>query len=188
VSRRALPTAERWRRYVRDRAHHRRESLWRRSHGPRFYRYLGVIPEVFLVRGALHSAPLAAPAIAVVEALRGRVTWTLDTAARLRFGVGLLRAGDVTGYAGDPGSLLDDLAAQRLVGPRIEGAPSLDPVVARPPVLVLSARSPGEPRRLDPGDLVVADLRLVEDIFGTVGFRPDLLARLEARGLEMRRT
>lgn len=182
MSARPIPTAERWRRFLRDKEAYRQRSAWRRSDRPRFFRYLGVLPHVFLVPGAVFAAPLCAPWPAVVEALRGRAVFTLDTAARLRFGVGLFRTGDATGYAEDPRGALEDLAARGLAGAPLDRAPAVDPALPRPPLAILAARPP-DSFRLETGDLVVRDDRLVEDLLGTVGFRPDLLARLEARGL-----
>jgi hypothetical protein len=173
-----LTTAERWRRYQRDLKAHRRRSLFRRSH-PRFHRDLAILPHRFLPRDRTCMAPLLMPAEQIREELKGRAIWTLDTAARLVTGHGFLVAHDLTGY-------LDRETLERLIAESRVGAPeqaglSVDPLYVRPPMLI--AHTPDEPIpfiELASGDRVVPWDFLMRDLMGTLGWRPDLLNRLEA--------
>ena len=94
----ALPVTERLRVARRDGEAARRRSLLRRSYGRLFYDYLTVVPHVFLRKGRAVQCPLRRPAVEVIAALRGEVVWTLDTASRLRYGIGLFRSRDLMGY------------------------------------------------------------------------------------------
>jgi hypothetical protein len=171
------PAAERLRRSRREREEYRRRSLTRRSTA-RFHRDLAVVPHVFLAPDALLVGELRRPAEEVLTALRGEAVWTLDTAARLACGRGLVRAGDLTGYLAE--SLLRSAAERGLVAsPRSAGV-GIDPVVPRP-LLLIAHRVDAPPAsvKLASGDLVVPWELLVRDIFGTLGWRPDLLTRVE---------
>jgi hypothetical protein len=170
-------TAERLRRSRREREDYRRRSLIRRSNG-RFHRDLAVVPHVFLSPDVLLAGELRAAADEVITALRGQAVWTLDTAARLACGRGVVRAADLTGYMTEPmirsaldGNLVDSLRPARV---------SIDPVVPRPRLLI-AHRVDALPAAvaLPSGDLVVPWEMLIRDVFGTLGWRPDLLTRLE---------
>jgi hypothetical protein len=173
-----LTTAERWRRYQRDLKAYRRRSLFRRSH-PRFHRDLAILPHRFLARDRVRMAPLLVPAGQLQEELKGRAIWTLDTAARLVTGHGFLVAHDLTGYL-DP-ETLETLIAEGRVGRPEQAGLSVDPLYVRPPMLI--AHNPDEPIpfiELASGDRVVPWDFLMRDLMGTLGWRPDLLNRLEA--------
>lgn len=173
-----LTTEERWRRHQRDLEAYRRRSLVRRSH-PRFRRDLMILPHVFLLPARASMAPLLRSRETVLETLRGRAVWTLDTAARLVTGRGFLTSPDLTGYL-----LREDLdwaEAQSLVGPAERAGLSVEPLYRRPPMLIV--HEPAEPPptiALPSGDRVVTWEFLLRDIMGTLGWRPDLLTRLEA--------
>lgn len=178
MSRKPLTTTERWRRYQRDLAAYRQRSLFRRSH-ERFRRDLGILPHVFLAWGRSSMAPLLGDEATVLEALRGRAVWTLDTAARLVTGRGFLTSPDLIGYL-----TKEDLGLavrQGLIdAPRTAGL-TVDPLYRRPPMLI--AHIPDEPIPsidLPSGDRVVPWDFLTRDLMGTLGWRPDLLTRLEA--------
>jgi hypothetical protein len=173
-----LTTAERWKRHQRDLEAYRRRSLVRRSH-PRFRRDLRIIPHVFLLPGKVAMAPLQQSEEAVREALRGRAIWTLDTAARLVSGRGFLASPDLTGYL--PEVELGKVVAEEWVGAPQRTALSVDPLYRRPPMLIVYVTEETPPHvELPSGDLVVPLDFLLRDLMGTLGWRPDLLTRLEA--------
>ncbi len=173
-----LTTAERWRRYQRDLAAYRQRSLFRRSH-PRFERDLAILPHRFLPRDRASMALLLVPAEQLREELKGHAIWTLDTAARLVTGHGFLVAHDLTGYLDS--ETLEKLIAEGRVGAPEQAGLSVDPLYVRPPMLI--AHAPDEPipfAELPSGDRVVPWDFLIRDLMGTLGWRPDLLDRLEA--------
>jgi hypothetical protein len=124
-------------------------------------------------------APLQQPADAVRLALRGEAVWTLDTAARLVSGRGFLRAEDLIGYMTE--QVFARVVAEGLVGSPMAGGLSVDPLFSRPPMLIahLTEEAP-PPVELSSGERVVSWEALVRDVMGTLGWRPDLLTRLEA--------
>lgn len=179
MNRRPLTAEERMRRLRRDQEAYRRRSLWRRSH-PRFRRDLAIVPFVFLLPRRASMATLRRPADEVLLALRGRAVWTLDTAARLATGQGFLTSRDLTGYL-DAATLHWLVRERGLADEPVDAGLSVDPLYERPPVLI--AHIPEEPPpflELPGGDRVVPWKRLAEDLLGTLGWRPDLLTRLEA--------
>lgn len=172
-----LTTAERWERHQRDLEAYRQRSLVRRSH-PRFRRDLTIVPHLFLLPGSASMALLLESEETVRLALRGRAVWTLDTAARLVSGRGFLTSPDLTGYlgAGD----LRRAEEMGLIGkPRSSGL-SVDPLYRRPPALIAHLGEEIPFVELPSGDRVVSWEFLARDILGTLGWRPDLLTRLEA--------
>jgi len=178
VSERLLTTEERWRRYQRDLVAYRRRSMVRRSH-PRFEHDLDIAPHVFLLRGKASMAALQQPEDTVLQTLRGRAVWTLDTAARLVSGRGFLTSPDLTGYLSHAD--LQEIVAQGLVGPPRQNELSVDPVYKRPPMLIVHAAEEMPPHvELPSGDRVVTLDHLFQDLMGTLGWRPDLMTRLEA--------
>jgi hypothetical protein len=181
MSSRPRTAAERLERFRRDQAAYRRISLVRRSHG-RFRRDLGILPHPFLLAGRARMAPLLQPREAVRLALRGDAIWTLDTAARLLTGHGFLASPDLTGYLSE--AAFARAVDERLVASPLAGGISLDPQYPRPPMLIVHVT--GEPppsETLSSGDRVVSWSYLIRDVMGTLGWRPDLLTRLEARRL-----
>ncbi|HEY3568799.1 MAG TPA: hypothetical protein VGP73_12765 [Thermoanaerobaculia bacterium] len=178
MRKRLLTTEERWRRYQRDLKAYRRRSLLRRSH-PRFKRDLRIIPNVFLLPGKASMAALQASEEMVRQALRQRAVWTLDTAARLVSGHGFLTAPDLTGYLSHAD--LQEIVAQGLVGPLRQNELSVDPIYHRPPMLIVHETEEMPPHvELPSGDRVVTLDHLLRDLMGTLGWRPDLMTRLEA--------
>ncbi len=180
-----LTTAERFRRYQRDlRAYHQR-SLFRRSHA-RFRRDLSVLPHLFLAPRLTQAAMLRESRERIQRELRGRAVWTLDTAARLVCGTGFLVTQDLTAYLDGEG--LEWTVKRRLVEEPEAALLSLDPVVRRPSMLVVHlADEPPPFVALDSGDRVVTWDFLMRDIQGSLGWRPDLLTRIEdgyLQGLE----
>jgi hypothetical protein len=178
MSERPLTTEERWRRYQRDLKAYRRRSLVRRSH-PRFKRDLRIIPNVFLLPGKASMAALQQPEDTVLQALRQRAVWTLDTASRLVSGHGFLTSPDLTGYISHAD--FQEIIAEGLVGPPRQNELSVHPIYRRPPMLIVHATEEMPPHvELPSGDRVVTLDHLVRDLMGTLGWRPDLLTRLEA--------
>ncbi|HVT61204.1 MAG TPA: hypothetical protein VHR45_22770 [Thermoanaerobaculia bacterium] len=178
MSGRPRTTAERFARLRRDQEAYRRIVLARRSHA-RFRRDLAVVPHVFLLPGRALMAPLEQPAEAVRLALRGEAVWTLDTAARLVTGRGILVSADLTGYLTE--RAFGRALADGLIGEPWAGGLSVTPLFRRP--LMLIAHLTDEPPAaitLASGDRVVHWSFLIRDILGTLGWRPDLLTRLEA--------
>jgi hypothetical protein len=172
-----ISTAERWRRYQRDLVAYRQRSLWRRSHA-RFRADLNVIPRVFLLAGKARIARLETSRETVLDALRGRVVWTLDTAARLVGMKGFITAADLTGYMTEE-TLRQAEQAGWITTPQEAGL-SLEPLYQRPLSLIahlVDALPPSIP--LPSGHLVVSWDDLQRDLLGTLGWRPDLLTRLE---------
>jgi len=179
MSARPRTTAERWARFQRDQETYRRISLARRSHA-RFRRDLAVVPHVFLLPGRARMAALMQPPEAVRTALRGEAIWTLDTAARLLTGEGFIASPDLTAYLND--SSFERAVEQKLIGTPMTGGLSIDPLYHRPPMLLAHlADDPPPFTTLPSGDRVVTWQFLIRDLFGTLGWRPDLLTRLEAR-------
>jgi hypothetical protein len=179
VSARPRTAAERLERLLRDREAHRRISLARRSQ-PRFRRDLAIVPHPFLLAGRMRMAPLALPARAVQDALRGEAVWTLDTAARLLTGHGFLAARDLTGYLSP--AAFARAAAEGLVGEPLAGGISVEPLYRRDAMLIAHLTDdPPAGELLATGDRVVGWDFLLRDVLGTLGWRPDLLTRLEAR-------
>jgi hypothetical protein len=124
-------------------------------------------------------APLLVPAGQIQEESTGRAIWTLDTAARLVTGHGFLVAHDLTGYLDR--ETLEKLIEKGRVGIPEQAGLSVDPLYVRPPMLI--AHIPDEPIpfiELVTGDRVVPWDFLMRDLMGTLGWRPDLLNRLEA--------
>lgn len=160
----------------RDRAAYRRRSLARRVY-PRFMRDLRIVPYLFLAPDALRAAALSCPAQSLLEALKGRAIWTLDTAVRLAGLRGFLVASDLTGYLDD--GALDAVRSAGLIDEPAPASISVDPLLPRPPLLV--ARLGAEPPfvTLLHGQRIVTWERLIRDIMGTIGWRPDLLSRIE---------
>jgi len=173
-----LTTEERWRRHQRDLKAYRQRSLFRRSHS-RFRRDLEIVPHIFLRPGKAFRAALQQPEETVRQALRKRAVWTLDTASRLVSGKGFLTSPDLTGYllAAD----LQAIAAEGLIGPLQASDLSVDPLYRRPPMLIAHTPSELPPFiELPSGDRVVSWDFLLQDVMGTLGWRPDLLTRLES--------
>jgi hypothetical protein len=177
VSQRLLTTAERWKRYQRDLESYRRRSFFRRSHS-RFHRDLDIVPHIFLLASRARMAPLRAAEDAVRQALLGRAVWTLDTAARLVSGYGFLTSRDLTGYL-NAGDLAWAQHADLIGEPRSSGL-SVDPLYERPPMLIANLEEEIPFIELPSGDRVVPWDFLARDLMGTLGWRPDLLTRLEA--------
>jgi hypothetical protein len=166
-------------RFQRDQETYRRISLARRTHA-RFRRDLAVVPHLFLLPGRARMAPLMKPPEAVRAALRGEAIWTLDTAARLLTGEGFIASPDLTGYLSEPA--FERAVEQGLLGTPTAGGLTIDPLYHRPPMLLAHlADDPPPSTTLPSGDRVVTWQFLIRDIFGTLGWRPDLLTRLEAR-------
>ncbi|MEP7012504.1 MAG: hypothetical protein ABJC13_19460 [Acidobacteriota bacterium] len=181
MTRPVLSTAERFRRHQRDLVAYRQRSLFRRSH-ERFRRDLAIVPFPFVLAGRSLRAPLWVPASEVLEALRTEAIWTLDTAARQVGASGISRSGDLMAYL--PVAVLGELVAAGQVGPPTGEAISIDPVAPRPASLLIHPMDDktGEipAVRLTSGFRVVPWERLLRDLFGTLGWRPDLMNRLEA--------
>lgn len=177
MSKKILTTAERWRRFQRDQRVYQQHRLQRRMH-PRFHRDLEIIPHVFLAPGQTKTAPLRRAYSEVLQALRGRAVWTLDTAARLVCGWGFLVARDLTGYLGS--SSLQWAEKRGLIEAPSETELSVDPLYRRPSLLIAHlAELPPPSVELTSGDRVVDWEFLKRDLLGTLGWRPDLLTRLE---------
>jgi hypothetical protein len=179
VSARPRTTAERFASFQRDQEAYRRISLERRMHS-RFRRDLALVPHVFLLPGRARMAALQQPREAVRLALRGEAIWTLDTAARLLTGQGLVVAPDLIGY------LTEDsfrrAVENGLIGTPLTGGLGIDPLYHRPPMLIAHLSDDSPPSTTLPsGDRVVTWDYLIRDILGTLGWRPDLLTRLDAR-------
>jgi hypothetical protein len=190
MSARPRTTAERWARFQRDQETYRRISLARRSH-ERFRRDLAVVPHLFLLPGRARMAALRQSVDAARTALRAEAIWTLDTAARLLTGLGLVTSPGLTGYMTE--STFDRAVERGLVGTPTAGGLSIDPLYDRPPVLIANLSDDPPPfTTLPSGERVVTWDFLIRDIFGTLGWRPDLLTRLEARrpsaGVDVRPT
>jgi hypothetical protein len=67
------------------------------------------------------------------------------------------------------------------VGTPLAGGISVDPLYRRPPMLIANLDDDAPPFEVLPsGDRVVTWPFLVRDVMGTLGWRPDLLTRLEA--------
>jgi hypothetical protein len=114
----------------------------------------------------------------VVEALRGEVVWTLDTAGRLAGGVGFLTTRDLTGYMSR--EALERGVSEGLVESTRSSSIGISPVLERPAMLIAHlATEPPPFFTLDSGDRVVTWESLMQDLKGTLGWRPDLLTRLE---------
>jgi hypothetical protein len=178
MSERLLTTEERWRRYQRDLKAYRRRSLARRSH-PRFKQDLRIVPNVFLLPGKASMAALQQPEEDVLRVLRQRAVWTLDTAARLVSGRGFLTSPDLIGYLSP--IALQEIVAEGLVGPPRRNELSVDPIYRRSPMLIVHETEEMPPHvELPSGDRVVTMDHLFRDLMGTLGWRPDLMTRLEA--------
>jgi hypothetical protein len=178
VSARPRTAAGRLERLRRDHAAYRRISLARRSHA-RFRRDLAIAPHPFLLVGRMPMAPLALPLQAVQHALRGEAVWTLDTAARLLTGHGFLAARDLTGYLSP--AAFARAAAAGLIGEPQAGGICVEPLYRRDTMLIAHlTNDPPAAELLPTGDCVVAWDFLLRDVLGTLGWRPDLLTRLEA--------
>lgn len=177
MSKEILTTAERWRRFQRDQRIYRQRHLQRRLH-PRFQRDLQITPHVFLAPGQTKTAPLQRTYDEVRQELRGRAVWTLDTAVRLVCGWGFLVACDLTGYL-EP-STLEWTENQGLIQTPSEAEMCVDPLYRRPPLLIAHVtEQPPDSVELPSGDCVVDWDFLKRDILGTLGWRPDVLTRLE---------
>ena len=178
MSRKPRTATERFEQLKRDQEAYRRISLVRRSH-PRFRRDLRVIPHVFLLAGHTRMAPLEHPLEAVRVALAGKAIWTLDTATRLVTGSGFLTSADLMGYL-TADSLAQAVVSGLVAQPQLSGL-SLTPLYKRPPMLIahVTAELPAAVD-LPSGDRVVPWNLLIRDLFGTLGWRPDLLTKLEA--------
>ncbi len=104
----------------------------------------------------------------------------------MTYGVGFLPERDLTAYMTP--EALRRAVERGLIGPPSETGLSVDPPFPRAPQLIVHvAETPPPSTTLASGERVVTAERLVRDILGTLGFRPDLLARLEMRGLDLRR-
>ena len=123
-------------------------------------------------------APLLEPEEPVRVALRGRVVWTLDTAARLVTGRGFLTAHDLTGYLEEAD--LEWAVETGLVEDFQSSGLSVDPLYRRPSMLIAHVGAEPPFVELPSGDRVVPWDFLAQDLLGTLGWRPDLLTRLEA--------
>jgi hypothetical protein len=178
LSQEPLTTAERWRRHQRDLAAYRQRSLFRRSH-ERFRRDLDILPHVFLAWGKSCMAALLKDEETVLKALKGRAVWTLDTAARLVTGRGFLTSADLTGYVSS--EELEQAVRQAFVDVPQTAGLTVDPLYRRPPMLIVHIPDESLPSvELPSGDRVVPWDFLARDVMGTLGWRPDLLTRLEA--------
>jgi hypothetical protein len=172
-----IPPEERLRRARRDRKHYRRRSLSRRAQA-RFHRDLRLTPHLFLAIDALRVATLRASRARVLDALQGRAVWTLDTAVRLAGMRGFLAASDLTGYLDR--DALDEIQRVGLIAePASSSAVGVDPLLPRPPLMIAHLDFIPPHVALPHGQLVVRWDHLARDIMGTLGWRPDLLERLE---------
>jgi hypothetical protein len=172
-----LPVTERLRRSQRDREAFRRRHLARRAQS-RFRRDLALVPHVFLDAECVRVASLKRTPAEVLEVLRGRAVWTLDTAARLASGRGLLGQRDLTGYL--TAEAMRRAVEENLIGAPIAAPVSVDPLLPRPAALIVHLLDELPPfLELPAGDRVVTWDLLQRDILGTLGWRADLLARLE---------
>jgi len=137
------------------------------------------VPHVFLLLGQARMAPLLQPADAVRTALRGKAVWTLDTAARLMTGQGFLASPDLTGYM--TAATFEQAVASGLLGEPTAAGLTVAPLYRRPPMLLVHLTEDlPEAVELPSGDQVAPWDFLIRDVFGTLGWRPDLLTRLEA--------
>ena len=178
MSARLRTTEERFARLLRDQESYRRISLERRSHA-RFHRDLAVVPHVFLLPGRARMAALQQPPEAVRLALRGEAVWTLDTAARLLTGQGFVASPDLAGYLTEDS--FQQAIEKGLIGTPLAGGLTIDPLYRRPPMLIAHLTdNPPTSMTLPSGDRTVTWQFLIRDILGTLGWRPDLLTRLEA--------
>lgn len=178
MSKRILTTAERWRRFQRDQRVYRQRHLQRRMH-PRFERDLQITPHIFLALGQTKTAGLRCSSDEILKAMHGRAVWTLDTAARLVCGWGFLVARDLTGYLAP--AALKWAEDRGLIGKPSDTELCVDPLYRRPALLIAHlAEQPPLSLELPSGDRVVDWEFLKRDILGTLGWRPDLLTRLEA--------
>lgn len=176
-------TAERFRRYQRDLQAYRRRHLWRRSH-KRFHRDLAITPNLFLAPGSVRAADLARSREAIVEALRGKAIWTLDTAARLACGIGFLAAKDLTCYL-HPDDF-EQAVSELLITPIQPPSISVTPVWPRNSIVIAHlVEEPPSFLVLESGDRVVPWKSMIADIKGTIGWRPDILTRLESAYLDV---
>ncbi len=155
----------------------RRRHLERRLH-PRFWRDVRVVPHVFLAREALRTAELRGAESDILDALVGEAVWTLDTATRLAGLRGFLPARDLTGCLRE--SRLSLLVDAGRIGPPGAGAVSVDPLMARAPLLVVRVDVTPTNVVLPTGHRIVSWDQLLRDLLGTLGWRPDLLTRLES--------
>ncbi len=177
MSRTLVTTEERWRRARRELETYRRRHLWRRT-WPRFHDDLAIVPHVFLTQAATRFGRLLVPRDAALEALRGRAVWTLDSAARLACGRGLLPGRDLTGYLS--AETLRDAEREGLVEPMRATSLSLEALAERPALLIAHLTdTPPACLELAGGQRVVSWDRLRRDVLGTLGWRPDLLTRLD---------
>lgn len=133
---------------------------------------------MFLLPGKASIAPLQKSEEAVRVALRGKAVWTLDTAARLVSGHGFLTAHDLTGYLSEED--LQQAVGQGLIGEPQTSGLSVDPLYHRPPMVIAHVGEEPPFLELTSGDRVVSWEFLQGDLLGTLGWRPDLLTRLEA--------
>ena len=123
-------------------------------------------------------APLQESEETVRIALRGKAVWTLDTAARLVSGRGFLTAHDLTGYLSEED--LRQAVDQGMIGKPQTAGLSVDPLYHRPPMMIAHVGEEPPFVELASGDRVVPWELLQQDLLGTLGWRPDLLTRLEA--------
>jgi len=136
------------------------------------------LPHVFLLPGKARIAPLCETEETVRLALRGKAVWTLDTATRIVSGFGFLVSPDLQGYM-SIGDLEWAEDAGLISEPGSSGL-SIDPLYRRPPVLIAHLEEDIPNLELPSGDRVVPWDFLARDVMGTLGWRPDLLTRLEA--------
>jgi hypothetical protein len=164
----------------RDAAAARRRSLVRRTAGPLFRKYLGVVPSVFTAAGDLAAFRLLVPAAEALAALSGRVILTLDSATEILGGFRFGRAPNEYVYLASAHDLEE--IERRKLGERLPGSsfPLAWTPPERPTLFAVVVGRP--PPYMERGRLcVVTRERLVRDLIGFYGLRGDLLSEIERK-------
>jgi hypothetical protein len=164
----------------RDAAIARRRWLARRAAGPLVWKYVDVVPAVFSACGELAAFRLIVPVPEAMGRLRGRAVLTLDRAAEILGGFRFGKSPNIHAYfaSSEDFSWIERAGiGRRLPGTRflLDWAP--------PGEAMLFAVAPTKlpPHREEKGFRVVTPERLIRDLLGLHGLRPDLLAEIEAK-------
>lgn len=175
-----LSTEERFRQLLRAKQAKARQNLLRQAYEPIYRRYRAVTPSLFARNGELHAYDALVDEATITASLKAPAVFTLDTSARLRWGLTLVNAPNVCAYLRDADSL-EELARQGLARPQ-----PADPFIYAPPfktgTRLFAVITPELPphETLPSGHQVVTTDFLVREYLGTIGLRLDLFTLLDA--------
>lgn len=174
-----LSAEERFRKLQRAKEAKTRQRLLRWAYQPVYDKYRAVVPSIFARNGKVNVYNAVADEGRLIDSLKGLAVFTLDTAARLRWGIRLVNAPNVCAYL-QRADDLKPLASRGLIEPNPVGSFIYAPPF-RTGVRLLAVMTPELPphETLASGHRVVTTDFLVREYLGVIGLRLDLFTLLD---------